>query len=128
MLRGIALEVAGLSIRPQVEIRLPDFTVHPDLVDERLGLVIEAEGFMFHAATPRQFDRDVERYTQLVATGRTVARFTRSQIEERPDYVQGTLTSLVALLAGKAWVQTCSTCSEPPAQAESGTKCALLHV
>jgi very-short-patch-repair endonuclease len=101
MLRGISLDVPGLSVRPQVEIELPGFTVHPDLVDERLGLVIEAEGFMFHAATPRQFDRDVERYTQLVVSGRTVARFTRVQVEQRPDYVQNTLTALVQLLSDR---------------------------
>jgi very-short-patch-repair endonuclease len=123
MLRAIALEVPGLLVHPQVEIRLPGFTVHPDLVDERLGLVIEAEGFMFHAATPRQFDRDVERYTQLVVTGRTVARFTRSQIEERPDYVLDMLNMLVAMLEERALVQTCSTCSGPPPQAESGAGC-----
>jgi very-short-patch-repair endonuclease len=99
MLRSISLDVPGLSVRPQVEIRLPGFTVHPDLVDERLGLVIEAEGFMFHAATPKQFDSDVERYTQLVVSGRTVARFTRSQVEHRPDYVQDALTALVELLS-----------------------------
>jgi very-short-patch-repair endonuclease len=115
ILRGIALDVPGLSVRPQVEIQLPGFSVHPDLVDERLGLVIEAEGFMFHAATPKQFDRDVERYTQLVVTGRTVARFTRVQVEECPDYVRDTLTALVGLLRGKALVQTCS--------ARSGTAC-----
>jgi very-short-patch-repair endonuclease len=128
MLRAIALEVSGLSVRPQVEIRLPGFTVHPDLVDERLGLVIEAEGFMFHAATPRQFDRDVERYTQLVATGRTVARFTRSQVEEHPDYVQRTLTSLVTLLAENALVQTCSACSGQLSRREFGAESGPLHV
>ena len=115
MLRGIALDVPGLSVRPQAEIRLPGFIVHPDLVDERLGLVIEAEGFMFHAATPKRFDRDVERYTQLVVTGRTVARFTRVQVEECPDYVEHTLTALVAMLERRALVQTCS--------ARSGTVC-----
>ena len=101
MLRGIALDVPGLSVRPQVEIELVGFTVHPDLLDHRLGLVIEAEGFMFHAATPRQFDRDVERYTQLVVSGRTVARFTRPQVEQRPEYVQDTLTALVQLLGDR---------------------------
>lgn len=128
VLRAIALEVPGLSVRPQVQIQLPGFTVHPDLVDERLGLVIEAEGFMFHAATPRQFDRDVERYTQLVAAGHAVARFTRSQVEERPDYVKGTLTTLVAMLAAKQLAQTCSARSEEPSPQESDVVPGLLHV
>jgi len=128
MLRGIALDVPGLSVRPQAEIRLPGFIVHPDLVDERLGLVIEAEGFMFHAATPKRFDRDVERYTQLVVTGRTVARFTRVQVEECPDYVEHTLTALVPCLSGgrlfKRAVPVQGLSAPRGSDAESG----LLHV
>lgn len=47
-LRGIAARVSGLSVRPQVPIYDPDFLGKPDLVDERLGVVLEADSFEWH--------------------------------------------------------------------------------
>jgi very-short-patch-repair endonuclease len=95
-LRAICREVPGLSVRPQVPIALPDFTVRPDLVDERLRIVVEVEGWTYHAQR-ETFARDVERYTLLVADDWLVARFWTEQILRRPDYVRDTLARLVAV-------------------------------
>jgi hypothetical protein len=47
MLRGIALDVPGLPIEPQVHIGGTEF-IAADLVDVRLGIVIEAESWAYH--------------------------------------------------------------------------------
>lgn len=47
-LRALGLGVTGLALVPQVELEVEGVTIHPDLVDERLGLVVEAEGWLFH--------------------------------------------------------------------------------
>lgn len=48
LVRAIALEVPGLSVRPQVSIALPTGEVWVDLADERLRIAIEADSFAFH--------------------------------------------------------------------------------
>ena len=94
-LRAIALDVAGLSVKPQVPIQLPGVLVHPDLVDVDLGIVIEAEGWLFHGVNPDQFARDLWRYTMLVVRGWLVVRFGYHDVMDRPDYVFEALTTLV---------------------------------
>jgi len=95
MLRAIALDVPGLSVRPQVEIGLPGFVVHPDLVDENLRIVVEAEGFVYHGTSAHQFDRDLERYTLLVVDRWLVARFSRAHVMDQQQFVTDALTALV---------------------------------
>lgn len=104
MLRAIALEVPGLQVRAQVPIQLPGVLVHPDLVDSELGIVIEAEGWLFHGVNPDQFSRDLWRYTMLVVHGWLVVRFGYRQVMDQPDYVFKVLTSLVQ--TGRSHPQT----------------------
>jgi very-short-patch-repair endonuclease len=94
-LRAIALEVPGLQVRPQVPIELPGVLVHPDLVDTELGIVIEAEGWLFHGASAETFARDLWRYTMLVARGWLVVRFGYRQVMDQPEYVFEALALLV---------------------------------
>lgn len=79
MSRALPRDV-GLDVRPQVEIELPGVVVHPDLVDVRRRLVVECEGYLFHANDPLVFERDVWRYTTLTAMGWIVLRFTHRHI------------------------------------------------
>jgi very-short-patch-repair endonuclease len=96
-LRAIALSIPGLSVEPQLADELPGFTVHPDLVDPQLGLVIEADGWPAHGSIPGRFARDLQRYTQLVLTGRLVLRYGRDEIVDRPESVRADLVEGVAL-------------------------------
>ena len=49
-LRSIAIDVPGLAVRPQVSVRGPEFLGRPDLVDERPGVILEADSFSWHGA------------------------------------------------------------------------------
>jgi very-short-patch-repair endonuclease len=69
--------------------------IHPDLVDTELGIVIEAEGWIYHGASPEAFARDLWRYTMLVVRGWQVVRFGYKQVMNEPDYVFEALTMLV---------------------------------
>ena len=93
-LRGIALDVPGLSVRPQVWISELGFRGRPDLVDETRRIVIEAESFEFHGQR-RHLKRDCERYTGLVIRGWTVVRFAWEHVMFEPDYVRDCLLVLV---------------------------------
>jgi len=95
-LRGLGLDVPGLSLEPQAAIDLPGFTVHPDLVDRRRRLVIEAEGWTYHAQK-ETFARDVERYTLLALDEWRIVRFWTDQIRARPHKVRGHLETLVEI-------------------------------
>lgn len=94
LVRGIAADVPGLDLRPQVRIA----GRHPDLYDERLRLVVECDSFEFHS---RRADllRDCERYNVFALEKLVVVRFGWEHAMNRPAYVRETLTSLVDLLA-----------------------------
>jgi very-short-patch-repair endonuclease len=72
----------------------------PDLVDERLGLVVEAESFEFHGQR-RALRRDCERYTALVLLGWTVVRFAWEHVMFDPAYVSATLAQAVRRAQGQ---------------------------
>lgn len=74
VLRAVVLDVGRLRVVPQVWVSLPGGRVRVDLLDPWLGIVLEADSWEFHA-TPSAFRSDCRRYTELVATGRTVLRF-----------------------------------------------------
>ncbi|MFC4787230.1 hypothetical protein ACT8ZV_22325 [Nocardioides sp. MAHUQ-72] len=93
VLRAIALEVPGLTVEPQQWV---GDIGRADLMDRRLGLVIEAESFEFHADSD-SFGRDVRRYTGFARAGWIVVRFTWKEVMFDPDYVRAVLTDLVAL-------------------------------
>lgn len=94
LVRGIAADVPGLDLRPQVHVA----GRHPDLYDERLRLVVECDSFEFHS---RRADllRDCEPYNVFALEQLVVVRFGWEHAMRRPDYIRQTLTSLVGLLA-----------------------------
>jgi very-short-patch-repair endonuclease len=94
-LRAICLDVPGLRVRPQVRIT-GDFSVRPDLVDERLHLVLEADSFEWHGGRAA-LASDARRYNMLVVNGWTVLRFSYEDVMFHPDEVRRVLVAAVAL-------------------------------
>lgn len=99
MLRALAVE-AGLEVRAQVEIEVPDAdspggtrTVRPDVVDRERRLVLEADSWQFHAGK-EEFQTDCWRYTALVVEGWTVLRFTWWQVMHHPEWVVACLRAV----------------------------------
>lgn len=94
VLRAIGLDVPGLRLVPQVEIRTSGRRmVRPDLVDERLRIVAEADSFEHHGSR-KALVLDCARYNNLVADGWTVLRFAWEQVMHRPAWVRSTLVSV----------------------------------
>ena len=100
VLRAISLDVLGLDLRPQVVVEGRGWRGRPDLVDERLGLVVEAESFEFHGQR-RALRRDCERYTALVLLGWTVVRFAWEHVMFDPAYVSASLAQAVRRAQGQ---------------------------
>jgi hypothetical protein len=94
MLRGIAMDVPELDLRPQLWIEERGFRGRPDLVDRRRRIVVEAESFEFHGKR-KALKRDCERYTALVIRGWLVVRFAWEHVMFEPDYVRDCLRMLV---------------------------------
>lgn len=93
-LRATSLEVPGLRLVPQVEIRSRGRRmVRPDLVDELLMIVAEADSFEHHGSR-RALAIDCARYDNLVADGWTVLRFAWEQVMFQPDWVLGCLNAV----------------------------------
>ncbi len=95
-LRAISLDVAGLSVVPQVTIRERGLTARPDLVDEGLRIVLEADSFEWHGGRSA-LTRDARRYNLLVVNGWLVLRFAWEQVMHEPGYVREVLVAAVAL-------------------------------
>jgi very-short-patch-repair endonuclease len=91
VLRAIALDVPGLSVRPQVPIG----RVRPDLVDEDRRIVLEADSFEWHG-NRSALRRDARRYNALVVDGWLVLRFSWEDVMFEQAHVRSTLTALVA--------------------------------
>lgn len=96
-LRAIATDVRGLNAVPQRVIGTGRETVTPDLVDERLGIVLEADSFSWHGVR-RYLRRDCRRYNWLVIRGWLVLRFAWEDVMFDPDYVRACLESAVQLV------------------------------
>jgi very-short-patch-repair endonuclease len=96
VLRAISLDVPGLAMRPQVTIADGDFTVRPDLVDERLRIVGEADSFGWHGSRAA-LASDTRRYNMLVVAGWIVLRFCYEDVMFHPDDVRRVLVAAVAL-------------------------------
>lgn len=95
-LRAIALGVVGLHVVPQVSIRGGSrFLGRPDLVDERLGIVLEADSFEWHGDRAA-LARDARRYNALTVHGWLVLRFTWEDVMFRSDEVHLILDAAVA--------------------------------
>lgn len=95
-LRSICKDVPGLSVRPQITIGDGDFSVRPDLVDERLRIVLEADSFEWHGKRSA-LASDARRYNELVTRGWIVLRFSYEDVMFHPDEVRRVLVAAVAL-------------------------------
>lgn len=94
-LRGIALEVRGLSLRPQVEVWSgAEFLGRPDLVDEDLRIIAEADSFQWHGGRA-DLVRDARRYNRFVVDGWAVLRFTWEDVVLEPQGVARILEAAV---------------------------------
>ena len=95
VLRAISLTVRGLDLEAQVWLTVDGRRVRPDLLDRRLGLIVEAESFEWHG-NPAALTRDCSRYTAFVLAGYVVLRFSWWQVMRRPEYVAECLRRFVA--------------------------------
>lgn len=96
-LRAIASTVPGLDPQPQRPVRaLRNRVLHPDLLDQKLGIVIEAESFQWHGE-PTALTRDCARYNAFVMKGLIVVRFSWTQVIFEPAYVVEVLMEAVQL-------------------------------
>ncbi|GAA1478160.1 hypothetical protein GCM10009623_26060 [Nocardioides aestuarii] len=94
-LRAIAGEVVGLEVVPQGSLRDGNrFLGRPDLVDERLGIVLEADSFEWHGGR-HALTRDARRYNQLVVHGWLVLRFSWEDVMFHPREVMSVLEAAV---------------------------------
>ena len=91
VLRAIALDVPGLSFEPQGWV---GDIGRPDLGDERLRIVVEADSFEFHGRR-HALAQDCMRYNAFVVDGWIVVRFAWEHVMFQPDYVRRVLTSAV---------------------------------
>ncbi len=96
VLRALTHDIDGLQVTPQVTITDGDFTVRPDLVDERLWLVLEADSFEWHGKRSA-LTSDARRYNGLVVRGWIVLRFCYEDVMFHPDEVRTVLSSAVGL-------------------------------
>lgn len=104
VLRAIGLDVPGLHLVPQVEIRVPGCRrMRPDLVDRRLKIVVEADSFEHHGSR-KALVLDCARYDNLVADGWTVLRFAWEQVMYEPAWVRSTLLAVTGHLVSARWV------------------------
>jgi very-short-patch-repair endonuclease len=106
-LRSIGLEVHGLDVEPQRWIRNERQRVRPDLVDERLKIVLEAESFEWHGDRVA-LKRDARRYNLLVVGGWIVLRFAWEDVMFERDFV---LDVLRAVVDARTQVRRCPSCA-----------------
>lgn len=95
VLRAIALDVPGISPRPQVWVG----DVRPDLVDENLRLILEADSYQWHGGRAA-LHRDANRYNQFVSAGWTVLRFSWEEVMGHPERVRAVLEATLLELNG----------------------------
>lgn len=79
---------------PQVAIRDPHFLGRPDLVDEKLRIVLEADSFEWHGSR-FALARDARRYNRLAVRGWLVLRFAWEDVVLHPEDVRVVLTAAV---------------------------------
>jgi very-short-patch-repair endonuclease len=96
VLRAIALDVNGLAVTPQLEIRTPRMIAWPDLVDLHRRVVLEADSHTWHSSR-KALRRDCKRYNALVLDRWTVLRFTWEQVMFEPADVRSCLEEVVRL-------------------------------
>jgi len=102
VLRAIGLGVAGLDLEPQVSLKRQDRTVvgggtflgRPDLVDEHLRIVVEADSFEWHGDRAA-LRADARRYNAFVVNGWLVLRFCWEDVMFNPHQVKVVLETAV---------------------------------
>ncbi len=99
--RAICDSVAGLRVKPQVTLHRVDpevvggtFLGRPDLVDEHLRIVIEADSFEWHGDRAALRD-DARRYDSFVVDGWLVLRFAWEDVMFDADWVRSILIAAV---------------------------------
>ena len=96
-LRAYASTIPGLEVEPQLPIRVsPTRVLHPDLADQELRIVIEAESFAWHGETAA-LTRDCIRYNAFTLAGWIVVRFSWYQVMFEAAYVLEVLEDVVRL-------------------------------
>lgn len=92
-LRAIALDVPALRVRPQVPLWCQDiFLGRPDLVDDDLGIVLEADSFEWHGDRT-SLASAARRYDEMVVAGWLVLRFSYEDVMGDPAWVRRILAS-----------------------------------
>ena len=93
--RAILLAAGITGFEPQVVIRHAGAWVgRVDLADRRLKIVIECDGFEFHSDR-KAFNKDLVRFTMLVAGGWRPLRFTWSQVMYHDEWVLARVLDLI---------------------------------
>jgi very-short-patch-repair endonuclease len=106
VLRAIALDVAGLDLRPQVVIADRSGRGRADLVDRDRRWVVEAESHSWHSKRGA-LRRDCRRYTKLVLLGWRVLRFAWEDVMFHPGYVRDCLVEAAAVVVPQQAECTC---------------------
>lgn len=78
-LRAHSITAVGPLFTPQAEIHLERATYRPDLVCEKLRVILEADSHTFHTSRDA-LNRDCRRYNELTLAGWLVLRFTWEQV------------------------------------------------
>lgn len=95
-LRALTIQAVGPIFEPQVRINVAGRVVRPDLVQESLRIVIEADSHEFHTS-PAQITKDCWRYDELSLDGWLVLRFAWEQVLRMPKWVQDVVRRAVEL-------------------------------
>jgi very-short-patch-repair endonuclease len=109
VLRSIANSVDGLAVEPQRLITTVEPWARPDLVDEDLGIAVEADSFEWHGDR-RALRRDARRYDLLVVDGWIVLRFAWEDVMFDQEFVRRVLVAAVRL-AHRRTQPRCNGCS-----------------
>ena len=107
-LRSLANGVDGLKVEPQRLITSVTPWARPDLVDEDLRIVLEADSFEWHGDRGA-LRRDARRYDLLVVDGWIVLRFAWEDVMFDQDFVRRVLVAAVALACRRTKV-LCARC------------------
>jgi hypothetical protein len=96
--RALCLD-AGLEVVPQYEVTTQGLTIHPDMANPLVGVIVEADSYTHHGMEAKAFTKDLVRYNALVAAGWRVLRFNWEQVHLNPAYVTRTIRALLVELA-----------------------------
>lgn len=94
--RRDTIQAVGPIFEPQVRINVAGRVVRPDLVQESLRIVIQADSHAFHTS-PAQIRKDCWRYDELNLDGWLVLRFAWEQVLRMPQWVQDVVRRAVEL-------------------------------